>query len=457
MPRRPLVLMATLVTVVALTAQAGLSSAASSPSRKTLRFNEPVALSSFSPVRTVVSHVYSIQDGSTPSEHEWSGEPGLEVDRVGNIFVSGVCCVVAASPVWVSRNGGRTFRELRTPAHIREWTIGAEGDLEIDDAGRVFFADTTVPTINFTRWGPQGRKWEFTLPAIGVLPVDDRPWIAWSAPYLYMFINHGSFISVYRSGDGGLLWEFMGPLNWGSGVGGFFPGHIAADRKTGVVWVAGLVPGSGDTSQLGGAVSVDGAATWRQSVVHTPGKSQEIAPVFTGVITVDDAGTGYTSWSVSSDKGCTVFFASSKDLGKSWSKPVRVSSGRGCATFPWIDASSAGKLAVAYYETLTTKQQPITPPPLGPPPDPAFQDNVPPDAEWHLRVAYVTGADTKRPAIVGGQVPFDTPLFLGPMLRQPWDYLGVDMGRDGVVRTVFSEKYLDSAPRNWFVSSLPVG
>jgi hypothetical protein len=112
---------------------------------------------------------------------------------------------------------------------------------------------------------------------------------------------------------------------------------------------------------------------------------------------------------------------------------------------------------VAYYETLTTKQQPITPPPLGPPPDPAFQDNVPPDAEWHLRVAYVTGADTKRPAIVGGQVPFDTPLFLGPMLRQPWDYLGVDMGRDGVVRTVFSEKYLDSAPRNWFVSSLPVG
>jgi hypothetical protein len=457
MPRRPLVLVAALVTLLALTVQAGPTSAGS-PGKRTLRFNLPIPLSSFSPARTVVSHVYSLRDGKPPSEHEWSGEPGLEVDdRTGAIYVSGVCCVVAASPVWVSRDNGRTFRELGTPAHLREWTVGAEGDLEIDDAGRVFFVDTTVPTIQVTRGGPQGRGWEFTLPAIGVLPVDDRPWVAWTRQYLYMFINHASFIAVYRSGDGGLLWEPMGPVNWGSGVGGFFPGHIAAEPRTGAVWVAGAVPGPGGSSQLGSAVSVDGAATWKQSVVYAPRKGERIAPVFTGVTTVDDAGYGYTSWSVSSKQGCQVYFAVSKDQGKSWSQPVQVSRGPGCATFPWIDSSTKGKLAVAYYQTRTTEQQPIVPPPIGPPPRPAFQDNVPSDAEWNLRVAYISGADSKRPVIIDGQVPMDTPLFLGPMLRQPWDYLGVDLGYDGVIRTVFSEKYKDSAPRNWFVSSLPVG
>jgi hypothetical protein len=461
MLRRPLIVLFALIAGLGTVAPAARSAASTAP-KPELRFESPVPLSSFSPPRTVVSHAYSLQDLQRPSPHEWSGEPGLEVDRWGTIYVSGVCCVVAASPVWVSRDNGRTFRELATPAHVREWTVGAEGDIEIDDAGTVFFADTTAANIQFTRWSAQGRSWDFTIPALGVVPVDDRPWLAWTPQYLYLFINHDAYITVYRSPDDGLLWEPMGPLNWGGGIGGFFPGHMAADRRTGAVWVAGAVPRSQvpphrTDTELGSAVSIDQGQSYREAVVYAPKSGEALSPQFTGMMTVDDAGYGYTTWSTwTRTGGCSVFFAVSKDQGRSWSRPVKVNSGPGCATFPWIDASAKGRLALAWYETDTMKQKPISQPPVGPPSNPAFQDNVPDDAPWDLHVALVTGADTRRPAITEAKVPFDTPLFLGPLERQPWDYLGVDLGRDGVIRVVFSSKYHDSAPRNWFVASKPV-
>jgi hypothetical protein len=425
-----------------------------------LAFRRPVPLSSFAPLRTVMSHEYSLESGDGLSDHEWSGEPGIEVDRWGTIYVSGVCCVVAASPVWVSRDDGRTFREMRTPAHIREWTVGAEGDLEVDDAGRVFFADTTAANIMFTRWSAQGRSWDFTIPGLGIIPVDDRPWLAWTPDNLYLYINSGSYIQVYRSPDGGLLWVAGAPLTWKGSISGqpFWPGHMAADRTRGTVYVTGPVPGTGDRQQMGSAVSTDGGRTFRNAVVFAPRAGEEISPIFTGITTVDDAGNAYAAWSTWTRRGCSVFYGVSTDQGASWSKPVRVSSGPGCATFPWIDATARGRVAIAYYQTPTTRQQPPPEPGLvGEPPEaPPFQDNVPNDAPWHLRVASITGADTAHPAMVDAQVPFPTPLFLGPMLRQPWDYIGVDLGRDGIIRTVFVEKYKDSAPRTWFVASRPV-
>jgi hypothetical protein len=209
---------------------------------------------------------------------------------------------------------------------------------------------------------------------------------------------------------------------------------------------------------MGSAVSTDGGRTFRNAVVFVPRKGEQISPIFTGITTVDDAGNAYAAWSTWTRRGCSVFYGVSTDRGASWSKPVRVSSGPGCATFPWIDATARGRVAIAYYQTPTTRQQPPPEPGLvgEPPAAPPFQDNVPNDAPWHLRVAYISGADSAQPSIVDAQVPFSTPLLLGPMLRQPWDYIGVDLGRDGVIRTVFVEKYKDSAPRTWFVASRPV-
>jgi hypothetical protein len=360
--------------------------------------------------------------------------------------------VVASSPVWVSRDNGKSFKELRTPAHVREWTVGAEGDIDVDDAGRVFFADTTAANIQFTRWSAQGWKWDFTLPALGVVPVDDRPWIAWTRKYLYMFINHDAFIAVYRSNDGGILWSTNGPLNWGNDTGGFFPGHMAANRNTGALWVGGAVPGTKARGYLGSAVSIDYGKTFTQRVVYAPGKGEQLSPVFTGIMTVDAAGYGYEAWSTWTKDGCRVHFAVSKDLGNTWSKPIDVGPRVGCSTFPWIDAGDKGEVALAYYYTPTTRQTKV---PKGTD-RPPYQDNVPDDAPWNLRIAYVIGADTKHPVVTDARVPFKTPMFLGPLSREPWDYIGVDMGTDNVIRSVFVEKFKDSAPQTWFVSSKPV-
>jgi hypothetical protein len=87
MLRRPLVLLIALATVFAIFAPSGPSSASAPPPKPTLRFNDPVAMSSFSPLRTVMSHAYSLENGQGFSEHEWSGEPGLERDRFGTIYV----------------------------------------------------------------------------------------------------------------------------------------------------------------------------------------------------------------------------------------------------------------------------------------------------------------------------------------------------------------------------------
>ena len=37
---------------------------------------------------------------------------------------------------------GKKFTEMESPGHVREWGIGAEGDLAVDHKGNVFFVDT---------------------------------------------------------------------------------------------------------------------------------------------------------------------------------------------------------------------------------------------------------------------------------------------------------------------------
>ena len=45
-----------------------------------LSFTKPVALESFAPPRTAASTVYSARNGEMPPDHEWSGEPVIQVD-----------------------------------------------------------------------------------------------------------------------------------------------------------------------------------------------------------------------------------------------------------------------------------------------------------------------------------------------------------------------------------------
>jgi hypothetical protein len=435
-----------------------------------LRFTKPVALESFSPARTATGTVYSITRGGDPSDHEWSGEPVIQVAKDGTVYIAGTCCVVAASPVWYSTDG-KKFVEAESPGHAREWGIGAEGDLAVDDKGRVYFVDTYVPGLLFSRWTKDGKgapTWDYTVPVAGVPPgVNDRPWLAYGKKGLYLYVNHVSHTAVYRSTDHGMRWSSEGPLTWrGDALGQpFFPGHIAADRKSNTLWVSGVVR-EGDRDALGSAVSTDGGATFTESVIaKPPPRPGGFSPIFTGATAVDAAGNGYASWSTFDDEGCDVHFAASTNKGKSWLRPVTVSSGPGCATFPWIAAGDSGKIALAWYETPTTRKPTaaqrfllaatagrtlyggIDVPMVAP------QDELPPDAPWYLHVAIVTNADSNNPHVIESRVPTDKPLLLGPLGRQLWDFLQLSIGSDGRAHVTYADKYKDSAPQTWYVAT----
>ncbi|HET7482427.1 MAG TPA: hypothetical protein VFK89_06140, partial [Actinomycetota bacterium] len=226
------------------------------PPRGPYKFGKPVSLTSFSPLRTGESTVYTARSGKQQSDHEWSGEPSLQIDDKGTIYIAGTCCVGPAAPVWYSTDNGKTFKEMETPGHAREWGIGAEGDLAVDHDGHVWFVDTYVPGLLTTRWSDNGKTWDFTSPTAGTVPgFDDRPWLTYSKDALYLYVNHVSHTAVYRSTDGGMSWDGGTILQWQGNPTGqpFFPAHLAANEKTGKLWVVGVVSDNGK-SVLGSAV-----------------------------------------------------------------------------------------------------------------------------------------------------------------------------------------------------------
>ena len=432
--------------------------AAAKPSKGgKIKFTKPVGLGSSAPLRTLVGTVYSGEQ----TEHEWSGEPSLKIDDKGTIYIAGTCCVVASSPVWYSSNNGKSFKEMESPGHAREWGIGAEGDLAVDNKGRVFFIDTYIAGLLMSAWKDHGKTWEYTAQPAGPIPgFDDRPWLAISDKALYLYINHVTHTEVYRSTDGGLTWTTAGPLTWkGDAMGQpYFPGHIAAHRKSDTLWVAGVV----EEGLLGASVSKDGGQTWTEAPVAKPARG-DFSPIFTGAMAVDKSGNGYTTWSTTDKNGCDVYYAVSTNQGKSWNKPVKVDSGPGCATFPWIAARDNGEVALTWYETPATHRagegelarRTLT----GQRPYGldssllAFQDEVSEDTKWHLHAAMIHKAHTKRPKIAEERVPHQTPVLQGPMNRELWDFLQLDIGKDGRIHIAFVDKFNDSAPQTWYVGS----
>lgn len=437
-----------------------------SPSKSKLKFGKPVTMDSFSPARTAVGSVYTLTRGGQ-SDHEWAGEPSIQVDDKGVIYIAGTCCVAAAAQVWYSEDG-KKFKELETPGRVREWGIGAEGDLAVDHEGRTYFVDTAIAGMMFTRWSDNGKTWDFTAPTAGTVPgFDDRPWITYSKDALYLYVNHVSHTAVYRSTDGGMTWDGGSLLSWRGNPTGqpFFPAHLAANEKTGKLWVSGLVEEDGKTV-LGSAVGdyVGGAPVFKEAVVSPPQRSGGFSPIFTGATAVDAAGNGYTTWSTFDDEGCDVYYAASTNNGKSWNEPIKVNTGDGCATFPWITAGDDGDIALAWYETPFDQKQTnstflraltagstlyggIKVPLLN------YQDNLPEDAPWFLHAASITDADSRNPDVLETRIDTRTPVLAGPMGRELWDFLQLDIGPDGRIHIAFVKKFNDGAPQTWYVKS----
>lgn len=415
--------------------------------------SRPVTGASFSPpVELTHSHPYN----QFLWETRVSGEPVVELGPDGTIYVSGAAGVGTASPVWYSRDG-QTFSELETPAHAREWTIGAEGDIAIDDEGRVYFVDTYVGGLVLTRWSSP-TQWDFTVPIAGLEPVlQDRPWMTWSDGKLVLYVNHGDEVHLYSSPDG-LVWTDEGPLTWKGGATGqpYFPGHMSAQRAGDGVVVGGMVRDF-KRERIFLAASYRSQGRWREQMIRTWPRKGGISAIFPGITTIDDRGRAFITWSEYGWSGnCRVYYSYTEDAGRRWSNPIGVSRG-GCATFPWI-TSAGDEVALAWYQTPERGN------PAGteaarrafmagfPAAALGSQDEVPTSAPWYVHVAHITGAASGSPSIRASRVASTGPIFYGPLERWLWDFFEVELTEDGRVHIVFTEDRGRDGSSSWYVT-----
>lgn len=342
-----------------------------------------------------------------PAQIGGPGEPSIKVDSAGTVYAAGVCCVVRAAPAWYSQDGGETFSYLPSPGGAREHGIGAEGDFIVDDADGVYFVDTWIPSLFFTRWSDHGDVWEYTEDTtIGVIPgLDDRPWLAYAHGVVYLYVNHGTHISVYRSDNGGHAWEESfstlgrGQLYWS--------GHVAADRRTGSAYLFGR---NCEQGQMCAAATHDGGETWTEVAAGTLPRGS-LAP-FMVASAVDAGGNVYGTFADLNQNGCDVYLAVSSDRGQTW-RQFRVNPDEGCSTFPWVAAGDDGRVAVTWYQNPAAKGQ----------------NQVPATSEWRLHAAVITDATSDTPTVTHGAL--DRVIHRGPLNRELWDFQQIDVGPDG--------------------------
>jgi hypothetical protein len=323
------------------------------------------------------------------------GEPSVEVDALGQIYVTGVCCIGNAPPLYVSRDDGATFQELLTTTGVRE-RFGIEADLAIDEEGVVYMADIELAgSFQVTAWDHTGAflrhaKW----PA---RPLVDRDWVrADGNGHLFFVYNTGSMTNVYTSNDGGATWSpnpvFSAPYGLGNAVKG---------NKQGELWI--LSPGG---ERRRADFTLDGGATWNTETTTSPSGPNGFA---TG--SFDEAGNlyviGYRQDQV---------FVTRRGPDGLWGEPVQVTPNFGHHQDAWIAGGGAGKVAISWYGTLDEDRE----------------------SNWYLFSAVSLNADQPNPtwqiAIADPE-----PVSVGEIGRRLLDFQQIEIGPDGALHVAYSK------------------
>jgi photosystem II stability/assembly factor-like uncharacterized protein len=160
-------------------------------------------------------------------------EPSIVADGFGRLYAMAHKGRTAqegdrlASWLWYSEDGGKTWKDLPSPAQFHEKLAGIEGDLAVDADNRVYFVDTYLMdnTISVWRATKERVAWESSRSVQLTTGLDDRPWlVAQGSGVLYYLGDHivsdipspegltaaktgGSRWWFYRSMDAGLTWS----------------------------------------------------------------------------------------------------------------------------------------------------------------------------------------------------------------------------------------------------------
>jgi hypothetical protein len=294
------------------------------------------------------------------------GEPSVRVDVRGNCYVGAIRGVPAGVDLWRFDldPASPTFDPgMQNPTYLGQpdaflpqdpedpMAGGADGGGDIDISVSFPTSPSATPVVTITSLAAANissaistdRGVTFTLsPAVAIVPADDRQWnesVGDSRVYMmYRAPIPATGLFVTRSDDGG----FTYPLTTLVSPSGSTPGYIDVDHSNGNVYVS-----HAGSSALFIGRSTDGGLTWRNTTAdNTTQHGTLFDPVKVGL-----DGTVYTAWS----DGQNIYMAHSTDGGETFSDRVRVNDNSLYKTnlFPWLEAGSAGRVALVWYGTTS--------------------------------------------------------------------------------------------------------
>ncbi|MDQ1696121.1 MAG: hypothetical protein QOJ03_1474 [Frankiaceae bacterium] len=367
-----------------------------------------------------------------------TNEPGIALLPSGDVYVNAPWGVQdLSSMAWRSHDAGKTFALLArrfadtaspTPAPCLGALGGADSDLAVDRAGRVYFATLQPTAISVATSTDEGSSW--TCHAVAnTSPEDDRPWLATApsaagaGPGVDAYLSYTDLISgqlpigrdvkparihVDVTRDGGGTWTPAGAVGIGSVP---VPGPIFT-TAAGAVYQ----PYSSDEGVWISRSTDEGRTFKSQLVSQRPGDPSNnwVAGA------ADAAGNVYLAWV---DAGSfQTLLSRSLDGGATWARPVRLNPAGTVGMLPWLAAGARGDVAVAWYGAAGAGS-------------PDYADDT---TAWKVWIARSLTAHARRPRFVTTAAT-DVPVHLGPVCTlactgdhsRLGDFLQVAIGSNG--------------------------
>jgi hypothetical protein len=371
--------------------------------------------------------------------------------------------------LWFSLDRGQTFSYCDMGLGLG----GNDSHLAIDAKGSIYSADLAYFAAGVWmqklaagsgRAPPTPRKrgdCGFSSPTIAAPGDADRPWLAVYSPRrnaaaskVFLGVNTLQGPKECSSLDGGTTWgPCVSIISDGVAAaeiaqGGYYGGNQAFDSR-GVVFVIFVTAGSsGFGHNVYVAASEDGVrfVNHRVHVGLAPGAAESANT--NGIywfpnIAIDRADNLYAAWTETRLRGGRVVikFASSRDHGRTWTKPVTVSDpSLGVSEQPWLVAGDAGRVNVVWRGTKTKTNAA------------RFDGDVPdPQAEWHVYMAQSLNGTSAAPRFVTTRVtPY--PIRHGPMCfgcgddgRILLDFVSVDIDRQCMAHIAYGNAGPDTS------------
>jgi hypothetical protein len=229
----------------------------------------------------------------------------------------------------------------------------SDPEFAIDSEGGLYFSEINLANIAVSSSNDKGDTWALKNFFGAVLT--DRQWMEADRPNELYFVANafgggtgtplspgtGHFIS--KSTDGGATFTTNIPNPGGLG-------DIRVDKRNGTVYEAHFAGGNLSVAAFRNARSGDLTKTDDNVVAEGVQLISSFA-----AIEVDPSGNVYITWDErgSDEYEGGIYYAYSKDEGKTWSKPYKVDDGKGTAIWPWLGVGDDGKAAIAWLQADT--------------------------------------------------------------------------------------------------------